>query len=280
MQRYRQTLDELRGSLSPIEVSWRDEHADEVIETIRLIPDQEHYGIDVVESMLDSNFGAGLTAARLLSDRSKDEFTAGMKGSLGKGGVGVKRYRSDKAAFLEALEQLGVLDALIEMSHKPISWRDVLLERLKAGRGSAIKAQARGRRLEDITESSVKAVFGEEGYDVRCRFLGADGTSREKADFAIPSKDDPRVLIETKGYGATGSKQTDILGDVTRIISEKRNDTDFLLVTDGISWLERLSDLKKLIMIQNTGKIGRIYTVKMQEELVSDLKQLKQDHTL
>ena len=109
-----------------------------------------------------------------------------------------------------------------------------LIKRLKTGRGSAIKGQSRGRALENTVESIVLSVFGGGCYDVRCRFLGARGTSTEKADFAVPSKNDPRILIEAKAYGATGSKQTDILGDISRIIAQKRHDTNFLLVVDGV----------------------------------------------
>ena len=68
-------------------------------------------------------------------------------------------------------------------------------------------------------------------YDTRCRFIGATGLSTEKADFAIPNREDPRILIEVKGYGATGSKQTDILGDIERIANQKRSDTHLLLST-------------------------------------------------
>lgn len=154
------------------------------------------------------------------------------------------------------------------------------MERLRGGRGSAIKGQKRGRGLEDFVEVLVKAAFGEASYDTRCRFTGAKGTSTEKADFAIPSKTDPSVLIEVKAYGATGSKQTDVLGDVARVIAEKRSDTDFLLVTDGVTWLDRQSDLQKLIDMQNTGAILRIYTRAMVAQLESDLLELKRDHGL
>lgn len=48
-----------------------------------------------------------------------------------------------------------------------------------------------------------------------------------------------------------------------------------MLITDGITWKSRLSDLRKLIEMQNTGDIYRIYTQSMFEKLHSDLKQLK-----
>jgi len=122
-------------------------------------------------------------------------------------------------------------------------------------------------------------VFGE-AYDARCRFVGASGTRTEKPDFAIPSKGDARILIEVKAYGATGSKQTDILGDIRRIVDEKRNDTHLLLVTDGTTWKARVNDLRKLVEMQNTGRITRIYTQSMAEELRHDLRQFRRDHGL
>ena len=106
------------------------------------------------------------------------------------------------------------------------------------------------------------------------------GTSTEKTDFAIPTKEDPAILIEVKGYGATGSQQTDISGDIEKIDLQKRRDTHLLLVTDGLIWKDRLNDLRKLIQMQNQGKISRIYTRNMRDELEADLRQLRKDHSL
>lgn len=132
--------------------------------------------------------------------------------------------------------------------------------------------------MEDFVEGIVSCIF--DRYESRCRFKSARGDSTEKTDFAIPSKEDPYILIEVKAYGATGSKQTDILGDIGRIVEEKRNDTDLLLVTDGVTWKARANDLRKLVQLQNLGKIARIYTTAMKDELRADLMQLKRDHWL
>jgi DpnII restriction endonuclease len=98
--------------------------------------------------------------------------------------------------------------------------------------------------------------------------------------FAIPSKDDATILLEVKAYGATGSKQTDVLGDVHRIMEEKRHDTKFLLVTDGPTSKSRLADLRKFIELQNHGKIMYINTQKMAADLESDLTRLRKEHGL
>jgi hypothetical protein len=67
--------------------------------------------------------------------------------------------------------------------------------------------------------------------------------------------------------------QTNVLGDISRIVNEKRHDTHFLLVTDGITWRGRTSDLGKLVALQTAG----IYTQSMAEQLEVDLRQLKEE---
>jgi hypothetical protein len=93
---------------------------------------------------------------------------------------------------------------------------------------------------------------------------------------AVPDRRRPRIVIEAKGYGATGSKMTDIIGDLDAIIDAMRRDTWLLFVTDGTTWNSRLSDLRKIVERQNQGKITRIYTMKMREQFLADLQRMKQ----
>ena len=79
------------------------------------------------------------------------------------------------------------------------------------------------------------------------------------------------IWIEAKGYGATGSKMTNVVGDIDAIIDAKRPDTTLLFFTDGV----RQSDLKKLVDRQNNGEIARIYTREMSEQFEMDLRTLK-----
>ena len=280
MKRSRQTLEEIVAALSPVASSWIDDHSIAVVEAINQILEKEAYGKADLREILDRNYEAGLTAIRLALDLSKDEFTLILREKLGAGGVGISMYRRDPDCIVTALHEIEAGRLLKKIVHAPVSWRSPLIERLKTGRGNAIKGQSRGRALENTVESIVLSVFGGGCYDVRCRFLGARGTSTEKADFAVPSKNDPRILIEAKAYGATGCKQTDILGDISRIIAQKRHDTNFLLVVDGVTWKMRLNDLRRMIQYQNEGQILRIYTQSMAEDLRSDLLQLKQEHDL
>jgi hypothetical protein len=173
---------------------------------------------------------------------------------------------------------MGLLEAMIAEANRESHWSDVLVERLRSGRGSAIAGQKRGRGVEDFAESIVKKVFGQ-NFQVRCTFSGPRG-QLAKCDLAIPSKKAPRILIESKGYGATGSKMTDILGDIRAIIASKRPDTAFLFVTDGLTWKQRRSDLRKIVEFQNNGDITRIYTYAMARQFEADLRQLKREHKL
>ena len=87
------------------------------------------------------------------------------------------------------------------------------IERLRSGRGKAIKGQKRGRGLEDFAEAIVRrfseinskhvAIHRPAGQKVEMRLRHSVAKSRS-------------ILIEPKGYGATGSKMTDILGDINR----------------------------------------------------------------
>lgn len=280
MERRDQTLDEILGSLRPVESSWEDDYAREVLSAVSFIPEKAVYAPADLRHLLERDFKPGLTASRLILDLSKDEFFGLLRAELEGAAPGIQSFQRDTDRFVDALVRMGTLDALNSLRSMPVTWRDLLKERLKGGRGSAIKGQARGRLLEDFTEEIVTRVFGSEGFDTRCRFVGAAGTETEKADFAIPSRGDPRVIIEAKAYGATGSKQTDVLGDIGRIVERKRHDTHLLLVTDGVTWKARRNDLRKLVKMQNQGLISRIYTRAMASELEADLRDLKRSHRL
>ena len=69
----------------------------------------------------------------------------------------------------------------------------------------------------------------------------------------------------------------DILGDIHTIISAKRADTALLFFTDGLTWRERQSDMRKLVDLQNKGDIMRIYTYAMADQFEKDLRQLKSE---
>lgn len=273
MRRVDQDLGILAASLTEMEAAWMDDTAAHVIKALSQLPEKEVYTRDDVDALLRADFGTARIIIQLFLGISKDAFNSRLPD------VGIKRYRKDPGAVLDVLENLGVSAAMTEMVNRPVRWSDLLVERLKEGRGRAMRGQARGRSLEDFIEVVVERVFGAGGYDTRCSFVGRDG-KLAKADFAIPAKNEPRIVIAAKGYGATGSKQTDVLGDLRSIIDAKRHDTTLLFVTDGLTWRQRMNDLRKIVALQNAGEIARIYTRAMVEDMEADLRTLRQEHNI
>ncbi|MGE0440848.1 MAG: DpnII family type II restriction endonuclease [Gemmatimonadales bacterium] len=280
MKVVRQELDAIAASLTEMHAEWMDDTAAAIIAAIAEVPTKSSYAREDLDGLLSKDFQTALSVFRLFLDISKDEFETRLPVALGGGTAGIKRYRADRDGFLDAIERLGVPQAMAELASRPVRWSDLLVERLKGGRGRAVRGQARGRSLEDFVETIVNRVFGAGGYDSRCSFVGKDGKALAKADFAVPSRLHPRIVVESKGYAATGSKQTDVLGDLRSIVDTKRTDTTLLFVTDGLTWRRRLNDLRKIVAMQNAGEIARIYTRAMVEDMESDLRTLKQEHGL
>jgi hypothetical protein len=73
---------------------------------------------------------------------------------------------------------------------------------------------------------------------------------------------------------------SDIIGDLDAIITAKRHDTALLFVTDGLTWKARLADLRRIVQRQNQGRVTRIYTTKMRETFIEDLRTLKSEFAL
>lgn len=269
-----QTLEEILESLSPLDVEWMDETAANTIARLTALDHKLEYGRADIEFLFADDFEEGLLCVRLFLGLSADQMRAALAAELGPGGSGRKRLDADRVGFLGALERLGLPAKMAAtVNYRPM-WSDILVERLRSGRGSAISGQKRGRGLEDFVESIIKEVFGESAYQTRGTFVGEQGKTA-KFDFAIPDRVRPRIILEVKGYGATGSKMTDVIGDLDAIIDAMRRDTTLLFVTDGLTWKSRASDLRKIVERQNEGKIARIYTTGMREQFLDDLRALK-----
>jgi hypothetical protein len=262
-----QKLEEIVESLGAITVDWKDRTASRVIERLMRIPERRFYTRDDIAQLLDENFDDAILIFRLFLGLSKDQFSTELGALRGKNGLGVTSYRANKSGFIDDLLNLGLLGVMAESVNRQAHWSDVLIERLRSGRGSAISGQRRGRSLEDFAELIVTRVFGS-SFDARCTFQGRKESA--KCDFAIPSRNSPRIVIESKAYGATGSKMTDIIGDLEQIMRAKRQDTALLFLTDGLTWKG----------FQNSGDITRIYTFSMAEQFEADLQQLKLDYKL
>lgn len=162
-----------------------------------------------------------------------------------------------RATVVSALVRLGAVHTIGAHLRKRWTIRDVLLERYQFGRGRAVKGQLRGRSLENEVEQRLRRLGVP--YVARVTFIGRDG-KQAKADFAIPGAQRPKIIIESKVYEATGSKQTDVLGDILKIVEARDYLTYFFVVTDGLGWHNRVSDLRHLVEFQQRGMVSMIFT--------------------
>lgn len=262
------TLNDILSQIERIPSEWLNEVGRKVINaTPRILEALEKEGIDrnAIEKLLREHKYA-LDVFRLILGLSQDEMVNELRyfAKIPELGRGFKSIRNKASQYCSEIANILVKNlGLVKVASKELfhNWRyeEVLIERYKYQRGRAIKGQKRGRSLEDDVESTLKRVGVK--YERGRSFISKKGVEA-KADFSIPSHIHPSIVIEVKGYEATGSKLTDVLGDILKIIKAKDPDTRFYLVTDGIGWFRRLSDLKHIIKLHEEDQIDMIYTRK------------------
>src|SRR5262252_3241254 len=94
---------------------------------IQVLPVQDSYGADDLYALLDHDHELAMTLFRLFLGRSKDEFTTDLGRDFKSG---VKAFRASPDAFVARLMDLGVTTAMTQIVHRPVTWRDLLAERL------------------------------------------------------------------------------------------------------------------------------------------------------
>lgn len=259
------SLDELLGELSELPSDWMDERASGVVAEVKVSLQElrktaSPVGREDLARLLDDN-PEFLDVCRLFFGKSQESVAHELSEKLEGGRMGWQRLRSfarqEPAKMAAALAALDLPEVI--QSHLDRKWtaEDVLIERYKMTRGRAIAGQKRGRGLED----EVEAVLEKAGlpFERNITFSGHKGETA-KCDFAVPTRSTPKVVIEAKGFEATGSKLTDFLGDVLKIGRAKGYHMYFFLVTDGRGWHHRISDLRHLVDYHHEGLIDMIYT--------------------
>jgi hypothetical protein len=219
--------------------------------------------------------GVFLDICRLFIGRAQEpvahEICAHLGRSSGNWGDLKKVARRDPAKMAAVMVSLEVPELITHQLNRVWRAQDVLVERYQLTRGRAMSGQSRGRSLENDVDRVLAELLMP--CDKRKTFTGREG-KQAKCDFAIPSKNHPKIVIEAKGFEATGSKLTDFLGDILKISEARANHMYFFVVTDGRGWHNRESDLKRLISYHHDGLIDMIYTRARLGELGRDVKQI------
>jgi hypothetical protein len=273
------TFEELVEQIERIPAEWLDDVAQQVIDTISLVVErieESELGQSIIENLLRREEYA-LDVFRLFLDLSQDRLANEINARGIRGDFNSIRGKSrDRAQEIAAiLVELGILDTIEAYQIREWTLEDILIERYKQMRGRAIRGQQRGAAMEEAVQDVLDQLHAEHGltYETRTNFVNRVG-EEAKADFMIPTHERPSIVIEAKGYEATGSKLTDVLGDILKILQVKDPDTHFVFVTDGIGWYRRLSDLRKIVEYHHRGDIGMIYTRQTISQLRSYIQEL------
>ncbi|OGR28902.1 MAG: hypothetical protein A2X83_08375 [Desulfuromonadales bacterium GWD2_54_10] len=271
------TMGDILSELEELPSSWMDETArllvESIDETLVCLGNKRPTREDLrIEFLRQPNF---LDICRLFFGHSQETVAHMICEQLGGKSMGFVKLRSlaqkEPEKMAAVMEELELPDLIFNYTSKKWTTKDILIERYKMSRGRAIAGQSRGRGLED----EVQNVLSEKGIPFQrgVTFTGKKGQTA-KCDFCIPTKDHPKIVLEAKGFEATGSKLTDFLGDVLKIGRAKEFQMYFFVVTDGRGWHNRQSDLKKLVEFHEEGLLDMIYTRARLHDLVDHVKQI------
>ncbi len=279
MQFRKITLDELLSELTELPADWMDDTGLQLIGELKVavnklrLLDRPLTQSDLAERLNENELF--LDVARLFAGKGQEPFSHVLCSALNERSMSWKKLRrlanSDPERVAGALDSVGIRETIDNHLNRKWEVEDVLIDRYKMSRGRAIAGQLRGRALED----EVEAVLSADGilFQRGVTFLGKNDQTA-KCDFAIPTKNHPKVVIESKGFEATGSKLTDFLGDVLKIVQAKDYHMYFFLVTDGRGWQNRISDLRKIIEYHQNGDVDMVYTRARLGELAATSKHI------
>jgi hypothetical protein len=278
--RFRQvTLEDLLGELSELPSDWMDDTARGVVAQIHVAGQVlRKVGSEITDEDLAGLLGDNpefLDVCRLFLGKSQESVAHELSDHLGGPRMGWPRLRSlarkEPGKIATALVAAGLPEVI--RAHLERRWEaeDILIERYKMSRGRAIAGQKRGRSLEDEVEAVLEAAGVP--FERNLTFTGHKEETA-KCDFAIPSKSSPKIVIEAKGFEATGSKLTDFLGDILKIGRAKGYHMYFFLVTDGRGWFNRQSDLRHIVAYHREGLIDMIYTQQRLGEMAETVRHI------
>ncbi|MGL4176672.1 MAG: hypothetical protein ACRCSN_11385 [Dermatophilaceae bacterium] len=165
-------------------------------------------------------------------------------------------------------DEFALIPALQAQVGRSYSFGEVLAAR-GASRQTASSAGVAGRLVED----RVEAIVNDLGlpYRMRGRFVGVNGRTAP-ADIAIPDFTDCVIAVGCKGFDSTGSKLTAAVSEITEMVDVHRPHQYLMAVVDGIGWLGRMRDLRRMWDHYEQRRIEGLYTLSDLDQFHSDLE--------
>jgi hypothetical protein len=182
----------------------------------------------------------------------------------------LKIAREDPLGAVSMLnDQFDLLNSLERQRNQSYSFGDILVARAGT-RVTAASASISGRSVED----RIEAIANELGlrYETRTRFEGRSNRSAP-CDLAVPSGGSQAdIVVAAKAFDSTGSKLTDAVREVEEMADVRRPTQFVMAVIDGIGWLSRANDLRRIHTLWISGHIDGMYTLSNFNSFRLDLK--------
>ena len=189
----------------------------------------------------------------------------------------VKAATADPAGVVAWLDaEFGLLAALDAQRNRVYTFGDVLAAR-GTSRQVAGAAGAAGKLIEDAVEQVVRDLGLP--YAMRGRFVGRNGDTGP-ADLAVPDFEHALVAVACKGFDSTGSKLTAAVSEVTEMANVSFAHQYVLAVVDGIGWLSRQGDFRRMHGLLDDHRIGGLYALADLERFRDDLRAAAVRHGL
>lgn len=174
------------------------------------------------------------------------------------------------------VEEFELLAALEQQRNRTYTFGDVLAAR-GTSRQTATSAGMAGRSIEDAVEQIVTELGLP--YAMRGRFVGRNGETGP-ADLAVPDFENAVVAVACKGFDSTGSKLTAAVAEVTEMANVRYAHQYVLAVVDGIGWLNRLGDFRRMYALAESRRIDGLYALSDLDLFRDDLEQAARRHGL
>jgi hypothetical protein len=174
------------------------------------------------------------------------------------------------------VEEFALVAALEQQRNRAYTFGDVLAAR-GTSRQTATSAGVAGRSIEDAVEQIVQDLGLP--YAMRGRFVGRNGETGP-ADLAVPDFENAVVAVACKGFDSTGSKLTAAVTEVTEMANVRYAHQYVLAVVDGIGWLNRLGDFRRMYALAASRRIDGLYALADLDRFRDDLEQAARRHGL
>ncbi|TYL45026.1 hypothetical protein FXB39_20545 [Nocardioides sp. BGMRC 2183] len=178
--------------------------------------------------------------------------------------------RVDPLGIAEMLDaEFGLVASLEAQRGRTYTFGDLLVARAGT-RVYATSAGTAGRLVEDRIEQI--AIDLGLTYATRSRFEGRSGRTAP-CDLAVPDAGGAAsIVVAAKAFDSTGSKLTDAVREVEEMAAVRKPTQFVMAVIDGIGWLSRANDLRRIHALWAAGEIDGMYTLATLDDFRADLE--------